>query len=221
MRRNAFASLQEPSMDQTRSTQAEDPSANPDTQSPKPGRPLDFIPTAVPRKRRDRTWEKTHQDQVATYRGIPPEVREGLISLAGMLNVSMDEVARAFLEYSIAKYQNGAIHLNTYPKAQRMTLFARAENEKRSMDHGWLKAEFSRMKKTHKKKKTEEPKPWEHRVSFRNPRDIKERVKSIADDHSVPIGEVVHYFLNVGLEAFQAGSLILDPQPKNMGNTLF
>jgi hypothetical protein len=220
MRRNAFASLQEPSLDQTRSTLAEDPSATPETQSPKPGRPLDFIPTAVPRKRRDRTWEKTHQDQVATYRGIPPEVREGLICLAGMLNVSLDEVARAFLEYGIAKYQNGAIHLNPYPKAQRMTLFATPENGKRSLDQGWLKAEFSRVKKT-RKKKTEEPKPWEHRVSFRIPRDIKERVKSIADDHSVPIGEVVHYFLNAGLEAFQAGSLILDPQPKNIGNTLF
>lgn len=220
MRRNAFASLQEPSIDQTRPTLAEDPSATPETQSPKPGRPLDFIPTAVPRKRRDRTWEKTHKDQVATYRGIPPEVREGLISLAGMLNVSMDEVARAFLEYSIAKYQDGAIHLNPYPKAQRMTLFATTENKKRSMDHGWLKAEFSRAKKT-RKKKTDDPNPWEHRVSFRIPREIKERVKSIADDHSVPIGEVVHYFLNFGLEAFQAGFLILDPQPKNMGNTLF
>lgn len=220
MRRNAFASLQEPSKDQTRSTLAEDPSATPETQSPKPGRPLDFIPTAVPRKRRDRTWEKTHQDQVATYRGIPPEVREGLISLAGILNVSMDEVARAFLEYSIAKYQKGAIHLNPYPKAQRMTLFPKTENGKRSIDQGWLKAEFSRAKKT-RKKKNEDPKPWEHRVSFRIPREIKDWVKSIADDHSVPIGEVVHYFLNAGLEAFQTGALILNPQPKNMGNTLF
>lgn len=221
MRRNAFASLQDSSTVQTESTQTADPTHMSETQAQEPRSALDFIPTAAPRKKRDRSWEKERQDQVATYRGIPPVVREGLISLANMLNVPVDEIARAFLEYGITQYQSGVIRLNPYPKAQRMTLFARDGNGKSSIDQGWLKAEFPRIKKTGKKKKNDEHKLWEYRVSYRIPSEVKQSVRAIADRHSVPIGEVAHYFFNAGLDAFQAGNLILDPQPKNIGNTLF
>jgi hypothetical protein len=214
MRRNAFASLQDPDEDPI------DPSATTTPQNVRSNSALDFIPSAVVKKKRDRTWEKVHQEEVATFRGITPEVRQSLMTLADTLDVAVDEVARVFLEYGISNYQSGQIQLSPSPKAQRMTLFSQGvkSNGEKS---GWLKEEVTRPRKPDKRKKTVEPKPWEYRVSYRLPPSLKENVKAIAERHSVPIGEVVLYFFKFSLNAYQLGSLILTPTPKNAGNTLF
>lgn len=221
MRRNAFASLNELSEDQPKPSGKVVPKSDDHAERLNPSSPLDFIPNAATKKKRSRTWEKSRQGQVVTYRGIPPEVREGLASLSQMLDVPVDEIARAFLEYGIARYQSGGIRLNPSPKAQRMTLFSQDSKVNNAEKEGWLKSEFRRERKPKNKKKANEPKAWEHRVSFRIPPEVKESVKEIAERHSVPVGEVALFFFNAAYAAYQAGQLVLSPQPKSSGNTLF
>lgn len=196
--------------------------------------PLDLIPTADFRKKRSRKWEQVHRLETVTYRGIPQQVVDLIIKDAQSLSVPRDEVVRAFLEYGARLYHNGEIKLLAYPKAQRMTLYAEGNEgntifpAQTSENHKWLAEAFPVPEKkaggTKKKKfrKDQEAIPqWEIRVTFRIPPLLKEEVRSIAREHTLPVGEVVCFFVIEGSQAFRNGSLILQPSPKTIGKTLF
>jgi hypothetical protein len=221
MRRDAFSRLRGSDADEYDSIQSSSQSAFSVDHLPQPKSPLDFIPSAVPTKKRDRKWERSHQDEVATYRGIIPEARQALVSLAEMIEVPVDDVARAFLEFGVSNYVTGEIKLTPYPKAQRMTLFPQEPRENVETKKRWLQEVFPVAKKTGKKQKKSESKAWEFRVTYRLPRAVKDDIKQIADRHYVPVGELVLYFFRYSLDAYQSGKLILTPHPKNTGNTLF
>ena len=183
--------------------------------------PLDFIPTAEPSKKRERKWDKTHQGELVTYRGIPAETHQALISLAGSIGVPVDEVVRMFLEYALEHYRLGMLPLNPHPKAQRMTLFPDGQFPKAKSQQGWLHEAFPSAKPGKKSKKGKQSKPWESRATYRIPIALKEQVREIADTHSVAVGELVLYLFKFSFEAFEAGRLRLEPHPKTTGNTLF
>ena len=196
--------------------------------------PLDLIPTADLRKKRSRKWEQEHRLETATYRGIPQQVVDLIIKDAQSLSVPRDEVVRAFLEYGTRLYRNGEIKLLVYPKAQRMTLYSEGDKgstilpAQKPTNHKWLADAFPVPEKkiggTQKKKskKDQEAIPqWEIRATFRIPTLLKEEVRSIAREHTLPVGEVVCFFVIEGSQAFHNGSLILQPSPKTIGKTLF
>jgi hypothetical protein len=220
-RRDAFSKLR----------RNETPSIPSDTHSPAetlpttglPGsiKPLDFIPAAEPRQKRERQWEKTHQVEIATYRGIPPETRQTLTRLAESLNVSVDEVVRALLEYGLTCCRSGALKLSPHPKAQRMTLFPRDESIITTSATSWLKDALPLSQPMKKKKKDGQSKPWEARVTYRLPPELKQEIKSIADEHFIPVGELVFYLFLHSLDAYGTGRLSLTPHPKPAGYTLF
>src|SRR5512138_1889264 len=66
--------------------------------------PLDLIPTAQPRKKRNRDWEQAHRAETVTYRGIPKECHTWVEEIARGLAVPRDEIVRAFLEYGEGLY---------------------------------------------------------------------------------------------------------------------
>ena len=196
--------------------------------------PLDLIPTADFRKKRSRKWEQVHRLETVTYRGIPQQVVDLIIKDAQSLSVPRDEVVRAFLEYGARLYHNGEIKLLAYPKAQRMTLYSEGDKgntilpAQKPTNHKWLADAFPVPEKkaggTQKKKskKDQEATPqWEIRATFRIPTLLKEEVRSIAREHTLPVGEVVCFFVIEGSQAFHNGSLILQPSPKTIGKTLF
>jgi len=196
--------------------------------------PLDLIPTADLRKKRSRKWEQEHRLETATYRGIPRQVVDLIIKDAQSLSVPRDEVFRAFLEYGARLYRNGEIKLLAYPKAQRMTLYSEGDKgstilpAQKPTNHKWLADAFPVPEKkiggTQKKKskKDQEAIPqWEIRATFRIPILFKEEVRSIAREHTLPVGEVVCFFVIEGSQAFHNGSLVLQPSPKTIGKTLF
>lgn len=199
-----------------------------------PSQPLDLIPTADFRKKRSRKWENAHRSETVTYRGIPPHVVEWIVDISQSLSVPRDEVVRAFLEYGVALYRSGQLTLFAYPKAQRMTLFPENENTSRILPstatetHSWLKDAFpvpakkagGAKKKKDKKNQAEIP-HWEMRVTYRIPVLLKEEIRSIAEEHTLPVGEVVWFFIEQGSKAFQDGRLPLLPSPKMIGKTLF
>jgi len=49
-------------------------------------------------------------------------------------------------------------------------------------------------------------------VTYRGiPPDLQKRLKRVAEEHSVPVGEVARRFLEHGLDAYEAGELVLRP----------
>ena len=227
-RRDAFTGLRDPNL----MIEVEENQQQESTMIPR--QPLDFIPTADFRKKRSRKWEQVHRLETVTYRGIPRQVVELIIKDAQSLSVPRDEVVRAFLEYGARLFRNGEIKLLAYPKAQRMTLYAEGNEgntifpAQTSENHKWLAEAFPVPEKkaggTKKKKfrKDQEAIPqWEIRVTFRIPALLKEEVRSIAREHTLPVGEVVCFFVIEGSQAFHNGSLILQPSPKTIGKTLF
>jgi hypothetical protein len=196
--------------------------------------PLDLIPIADLRKKRSRKWEQVHRFETVTYRGIPRQVVEQIIEIAQSLSVPRDEVVRAFLEYGVELYRTRKLSLFAYPKSQRMTLFPEGGQgipvlpSKNIKDQNWLSEAFpvpekkSTATKKGKSKKNQDTIPhWEMRVTFRIPALLKENVRAIARDHTLPVGEVVWFFVMEGAKAFQNGNLNLLPSPKTIGKTLF
>lgn len=196
--------------------------------------PLDLIPTANLKKKRSRKWEQIHRFETVTYRGIPRQVVEQIIEIVQSLSVPRDEVVRAFLEYGVNLYRTKKLSLFAYPKAQRMTLFPESGQgnlglpSQKFKDQDWLSEAFpvpdkkSTTTKKKKSKKDQDTTPhWEMRVTFRIPVLLKEEVRAIAREHTLPVGEVVWFFVMKGTKAYQNGNLHLQPSPKTIGKTLF
>jgi len=232
-RRNAFSGLQEQTpMNNEPKEQSPDSLALPERQNPR--QPLDLIPTAQPRKKRNRKWEQVHKAETVTYRGVPREYHDWIEDLSEGLSVPRDEVIRAFLEYSVSQYRNGKLPLYAYPKAQRMTLFPEGEkatlvSPSQNKDvSGWLNEAFPVAPKKERgvrKKKGEKGQGttprWQIRVTYRIPILLKQEVRSIAEEHTLPVGEVVWFFIDQALKAYREGKLPLQSAPKMIGKTLF
>ena len=227
-RRDAFTGLRDPNP----ITEVEEDQQQVSTMIPR--QPLDLIPTADLRKKRSRKWEQEHRLETVTYRGIPQQVVDLIIKDAQSLSVPRDEVVRAFLEYGARLYRNGEIKLLAYPKAQRMTLYSEGNEGipilpvQKPTNHKWLADAFpvpdkkagGAKKKNFRKDQKAVPQ-WEVRATFRIPILLKEEVRSIAREHTLPVGEVVCFFVIEGSQAFHNGSLVLQPSPKTIGKTLF
>jgi len=196
--------------------------------------PVDLIPTADLKKKRSRKWEQVHRFETVTYRGIPRQVVEQIVEIAQRLSVPRDEVVRAFLEYGVELYRTEKLSLIAYPKTQRMTLFAEGGQgnlglpSQKIKDQDWLSEAFpvpekkSTATKKKKFKKDQDTLPhWVMRVTFRIPALLKEEVRAIARDHTLPVGEVVWFFVMEGVKAYQNGNLPLQPSLKTIGKTLF
>lgn len=232
-RRDAFSGLREvPSPNADEDGRSVDMPSFSEKQDIK--QPLDLIPTAQRRKKRNRDWEQVHRAETVTYRGVPRECHEWIEEIAEGLAVPRDEIVRAFLEFGVKQYRCGQLALIAYPKAQRMTLFPEGERKTLvSASQGkeinaWLNEAFPVAVKNDRGAKRKKSKKdsavgsrWEIRVTYRIPVLLKEEIRSIANEHTLPVGEVVWFFIEQALQAFRNGSLSLQPAPKMVGKTLF
>jgi hypothetical protein len=226
-RRNAFIDLQKSTQNTNLSTEDPFKSSSLGTQT------LDLIPVAQPRKKRNRGWEMAHRAETATYRGVPIEYHHWLTTIAENLSVPRDEVVRKFLEYGIEQYQSGRLLFYARPKAQRMTLFPKeGKNAQPSStatsQRVWLNQAFPLVnpnaKRASNQKGRDIPSPdprWKSRVTYRIPVDVKQSIRSIAEEHTLPVGEVVWFFFEQARKAMQDGKLNLKAAPKFSGQTLF
>ncbi len=197
--------------------------------------PLDLIPVASQKTKRNRDWDRAHLPEKVTYRGIPKRLQDTVSELAESLNVPRDELVRAFLEYSLAELQSNRLTLIAHPKARHMTLYPAGDRSNRQTgkrEHpsaaSWLdqafpsagRAQTSSVKKK-RGKDAQKKERWEARATYRLPVVLKEQVKSLADEHDVPVGELVLFFLDHAIRAYQTGELRLNPTPHTSGKTLF
>jgi hypothetical protein len=227
-RRDAFSSLRQPGF-----PNPEGNLSNGGLCPDAPKQPLDLIPVAPTRKKRNRDWDRAHQSEKITYRGIPQSNQDAVNELAESLGVPRDELVRAIFEFALLKVQIGALTIQPHPKAQRMTLFPEKGHPSKdgpgtNSYREWLSQAFpkpstkqiSRSTKHH----TREQKPkerWEVRATYRLPEVLKAQVKALADEHYVPVGEIALLFLDYGLGAYHSGELALTPSPQTTGQTLF
>jgi hypothetical protein len=66
-RRDAFSMLRNTQTETDAGQDVPSPNISPEVKEKPPGiRPLDFIPAAEPRKRRERGWEQGHRAEIAT-----------------------------------------------------------------------------------------------------------------------------------------------------------
>lgn len=227
-RRDAFTGLRDP-----QAMHGEYQNQVPDS-SPTLRQPVDLIPSAERKKKRSRHWEQVHRQEMATYRGIPERVVESIAIIAYSLSVPRDEVVRAFLERGVSLYRTGELRLIAFSKAQRMTLFPDPEKGdaltpfRKHKERNWLAEVYpvpERKSVAANRKKPgggQETSPqWVRRVTFRIPIPLKEAVREIAFEHTLPVGEVVSFFVMEGVKAFQDGTLCLQTYPRSAGKTLF
>ena len=97
-----------------------------------PDEPLDAVPEILARRpkaprpepKRNRDWEaRQRREGVVTYRGVPPELRDQITEIAQAHGVRAGDVARAFLEYGLAAFQDGNLVLAPKLQRGRLTLF--------------------------------------------------------------------------------------------------
>ena len=234
-RRDAFSHLRQADPTPVAPTSQSHPSEPERSQHTPAKQPLDLIPVASEKTKRNRDWDRAHRPEKVTYRGIPKRLQETITELAVSLNVPRDELVRAFLEHSLADLGANRLLLVAHPKAQRMTLFPpvgptnRPTGKKEASSAAyWLEQAFpatgrSQTATRGKKRGKDQPKKerWETRATYRIPVPLKEQLRTIADEHDVPVGELALFFLDHGLRAYQAGELRLTPEPRTSGKTLF
>lgn len=172
---------------------------------------LNMMPVAVERQGRNRDWERERRANTVSYRGIPPEVQTGIKEIATQLDVSSEEVARAFLEFGLMAFRNGEIQIQPHPKGRLMTLFP----EGWSRQVGWTDTGWGKRNEQSGGKKKRATALWRNVVTYRGiPLEVKKAIQDISSEHYVPVGELATLLLAHALMAFKTVRLVLHPQPK-------
>lgn len=171
---------------------------------------LEKLRLADPKVNR-RPWDERHRSTQVSYRGFPNGLLEQLRQLAAEMNVSLDDVARAFLEYGIGVVYSGALQLKPVGKGLRMTLFPQEDSPCR----------IAVSRKTAKASHRAKPR-WQKVVTFRGmPPSLQASIRELATEQGVPVGELAAALIQHGLSAYKQGKLILQPAPKTERNSLF
>jgi len=220
-RRDAFSHLRQADPTPAAPTSQSHPSEPERSQRTPAKQPLDLIPVASEKTKRNRDWDRAHRPEKVTYRGIPKRLQETITELAVSLNVPRDELVRAFLEHSLADL--GANRLLLVAPTNRPTGKKEASSAAYWLEQAFPATGRSQTATRGKKRGKDQPKKerWETRATYRIPVPLKEQLRTVADEHDVPVGELALFFLDHGLRAYQAGELRLTPEPRTSGKTLF
>ena len=182
----------------------------------------DLMPT-VDRKKRDRVWDQKHPKRA--YRGVDPTVHQAILELAISLNVTLDEIVRAFLESSLEAQQSGELVLDVRLVDGKFTLFTkdgwgrekshwqRVSNQPRQSQENKLQKSPKKLaNKSHHNSKMDQA--WRTVSSYRIPDQLHLEIRTLATNCQLPTGTIVTRFLSFALDAYNQGNLILDLQDK-------
>ena len=190
---------------------------------PAPLTPMDLMGPEP--KTRNREYEKRNRS--FTYRLTDKELGAKIAAVAASLQVTVDEVARAFVEVGIREARAGRIPFNSVPPVQRrLTLYPTGtETWNIQEQDGWRKTVLPREKKkplssTEKAKRRQELNRF--RVSYRWPTEVDQSLAALTETVAGKAitrsdgrkGWVLTILLRYGLSMYEAGKLPLQPQPK-------
>jgi len=189
-----------------------------------PAAPPEPAPLAVPvvdqlrvaQKTRRRDWEEQHKARA--FRGVAPNVHAAIRAAAENEQYSVDEIAQAFLDFSLQCCRRGEIELQPVLSNQRRTLFPEAEQ------HGNKPGKKPRLQWTEKtwglkppKKRARnartgmEGRPWKDWpvVAYRLSSDLFNAIVQIGLDQDIRRGELVSKLLMHALDAYEVGRLVI------------
>lgn len=194
-------------------SQRRDPFASSETPNVAPSISIYDSLRMAEERTRNRQWERAHQDQKVTYRGVEPKLALKVKNIAGELHVPEGEVARAVIEHALHAYERGDLDLypRPDPERMRMTLYPSSDSPR-----------FSSQPK--KLKHRNHPKAsWRVITTWRGfPPALKQELSALASEAglNVPVGELITALLRYGLQAYEAGILKLTPAEKLQTFTL-
>jgi hypothetical protein len=165
--------------------------------------------------KRNRKWEKEHRPY--RYVNVSVELREQVLALAEHLEVTVDEVARAFVEYGVECVDEEKLHLRAQPNphGRKMTLFPKERAK------SWQETnDAPREIPARKKKQPRQARKVYPAVSYRLPKKVHDDICRLAMNLDVPLGDVVSFLLQHGLDAYRSGKLSLKPHPLTVKMTL-
>ena len=177
----------------------------------------------VEERKRDRSWEKQANNRPTTFRGVPPKLQAEVRQMAADLHVTVDDVARAFLEFGWQCYRKGELQITPTLNRQRLTLFPEPGNWAGVKRPGWFERVWETLppktiinRKDPRKIDEQAVKPWKWpKANYRClPVELVTAIRQLHTKHTIPIGEIVTLFLGHALEAYRSGRLVLDPQPR-------
>jgi hypothetical protein len=214
-RRNAF---QDWAQQQHESTQI------PESAIPAPPTPIDLMGMAKPRQR-NRDYEKRNRS--FTYRLTDKELGARVAAVALSLQVTVDEVARAFVEVGIREARAGHIPFNSIPPVQRRLTLYPTGNETWSIqeEDGWRKTVHPHEKKkplSSAEKTRRQQELNRFRVSYRWPSAVDQSLAALTETVAGKAitrsdgrkGWVLTILLRYGLSMYEVGKLPLQPKPK-------
>ena len=193
---------------------------------PRPPSPLDLIPKAEPRQR-NRDYEK--RNRTFTYRLTDAELGGKIAAVAASIQVTVDEVARAFAEAGIRAANANSIPFGDVPPTQRRLTLYPTGNETWAVQEqpGWQKVIPPREKKkplTETEKRRRQKELNQFRVSYRWPAEIDQAIVKLTEKvvgkattrSDGRKGWVLTILLRYGLSTYEAGRLPLNPEPKTV-----
>jgi hypothetical protein len=174
-------------------------------------------------KKRDRTWEQQALNRPMLFRRVPPDLREAVKEIAGDLQVRVDDVARAFLEFGLQCYYRGEIYIQPTLQEGRLTLFPKGSIQPgKNLLSGWVEQIQNQQPPARPTRKRRQAnanpeKPWKWQVSYRGiPVEIQSQLRALHQEKAVPLGEIATLLLAYSLDAYQRGRLVLHPQPRTL-----
>jgi len=147
-----------------------------------------------------------------TYRLVPQEVREAVKEIAVNLACTADLVAETLLQYGSRCYQRGDLRLQPQPTPRGLRLYP---------EHYQSTAKPKKLRWTENQQHPQPPQPkrktrkrptglYRQQVTYRLSPEIRAEITRLSQAHHVPPGEVVTRFLQWGIQAYQAGKLVLE-----------
>ena len=171
--------------------------------------PIDFLPLAK-KKKRKREWEKKYR--AITYRGVSRELNDSLKSVATELQVTLDEVVRAFLECGLTAYHANELRLKPEIKDGKWTLYPSTWGVKTGMRKANPPIPI-KPKSVKNKQKNVKSRDWERVRSYRIPDEIHQAVRKLAAELFVPVGNVFCKLTEYAIIEYAAGRLIPNLHP--------
>jgi len=187
-----------------------DPFASPEATTPATSPSMYDSLRVAEERTRNRGWERAHQDQKVTYRGVEPKLALKIKHIAGELSVPEGEVARAVIEHALRAYERGELDLYPRPDPERMRMTLYPDSDS---------ARFSNRPKKSKHHKSS----WRVITTWRGfPPALKGELSALASDAglNVPIGELITALLRYGLHVYENGLFKLEAIPTATSFTL-
>ena len=148
--------------------------------------------------------EIVNKPNIATFRGIPKKLHEAIKQTAADLGVSPGELARYLLEIGLTRIEEGEGVIEPKFVPGGYTLYPE-EGPKQP-----------RRKGRRKSKVQQRPRSY-----YGVPREVVKAVLERSKDIGVTQGEMARYLFEQGLERYQKGELIIEPEPIQQIATLY